>query len=254
MLDDLKYIHDRDADDALGIVEKQPQQLLDTYELRGGMDFSDIHNVVYAGMGGSALAALLVHTWPSLSLPFEVVRDYDLPGYVGSGTLVIVASYSGNTEEALSVLEQAEARQAKIAVIAGGGMLHEEAEARGYLLGMLPKVVQPRYAVLANYKLILQILVSAGLAQQSQLEELDAAASFLQESIAAWGPTIRTTQNPAKQLALECIGKSVVVYAGPKLAPAAYKWKIGFNENGKQVAWTGQYPEFNHNEFLGWSK
>jgi glucose/mannose-6-phosphate isomerase len=36
--------------------------------------------------------------------------------------------------------------------------------------------------------------------------------------------------------------------------PAAYKWKISFNENAKQVAWTGQYPEFNHNEFIGWSK
>jgi glucose/mannose-6-phosphate isomerase len=254
MLDDLKYIHDRDADDALGIVEKQPQQLLDTYELRGSTNFSDINNVVYAGMGGSALAALLVHTWPSLNLPFEVVRDYDLPGYVDTNTLVIVASYSGNTEEALSALEQAEARQAKIAVIAGGGALHEAAESRGYLLGMLPKVVQPRYAVLANYKLILQILVSAGLAGQNQLDELIAASAFLQESVVAWNPTIRTHENPAKQLALECIGKSVVIYAGSKLAPAAYKWKIGFNENGKQVAWTGQYPEFNHNEFLGWSK
>jgi glucose/mannose-6-phosphate isomerase len=50
------------------------------------------------------------------------------------------------------------------------------------------------------------------------------------------------------------IGKSVVVYGGPKLWPAAYKWKISFNENSKQVAWAGAIPEFNHNEFIGWSK
>jgi glucose/mannose-6-phosphate isomerase len=65
---------------------------------------------------------------------------------------------------------------------------------------------------------------------------------------------VPTKRNAAKQLALECIGKSVVVYAGPKLFPAAYKWKISFNENAKQVAWCNQFSEFNHNEFIGWSK
>src|SRR4029079_5463739 len=43
------------------------------------------------------------------------------------------------------------------------------------------------------------------------------------------------------------------IYAGPKLFPAAYKWKISFNENAKNVAWCKQFPEFNHNEFIGWS-
>ena len=50
------------------------------------------------------------------------------------------------------------------------------------------------------------------------------------------------------------LGKSTVIYAGPKLAPAAYKWKISFNENAKAIAWWNVYPEFNHNEFLGWTK
>lgn len=45
-----------------------------------------------------------------------------------------------------------------------------------------------------------------------------------------------------------------MIYAGPKLFPAAYKWKISFNENAKQLAWVNQYPEFNHNEFIGWTK
>jgi glucose/mannose-6-phosphate isomerase len=50
------------------------------------------------------------------------------------------------------------------------------------------------------------------------------------------------------------MGKSVVVYAGPTLVAAGYKWKISFNENAKQIAWFGVYPEFNHNEFIGWSE
>jgi glucose/mannose-6-phosphate isomerase len=254
MLDDLKYIHERDAQDTLGIAEKQSQQLLQKFDLQGEAEFGQIQNIVYAGMGGSALAALLVHTWPKLSLPFEVVRDYDLPAYVGKSTLVIAASYSGNTEETLSALEQAKARGAQIAVIAGGGKLQEAATTNDYLFGVLPKAAQPRYAVLANYKLLLTILERAGVISGEVITELEQAADFLQNAVQAWLPTVPTAKNPAKQLALEALGRSIVVYGGPKLFPAAYKWKISFNENAKQVAWAGQYPEFNHNEFIGWSK
>lgn len=254
MLDDLKYIHERDAQDALGIAEKQASQLTQQFTFTGNQTFEAVDNVVYAGMGGSALAALLVHTWPKLRVPFEVVRDYDLPDYVNEKTLVIAASYSGNTEETLSALEQAEAKSAQIAIIAGGGALQEVATAKGYLLGELPKVVQPRYAVLSNYKLLLDILHKTGVLADDFSNELTQAAGFLSGAIQSWLPTVKTTENPAKQLALEVLGKSVVIYGGPKLFPAAYKWKISFNENAKQIAWAGQYPEFNHNEFIGWSK
>ena len=62
-----------------------------------------------------------------------------------------------------------------------------------------------------------------------------------------------TKDNYAKQLAQEVMGKSAVVYSGPFLSPVAYKWKISFNENAKNVAWQGTLPEFSHNEFIGWS-
>jgi glucose/mannose-6-phosphate isomerase len=254
MLDDLKYIHERDAQDTLGIAEKQSQQLLQQFDLQGKAEFGQIQNIVYAGMGGSALAALLVHTWPKLRLPFEVVRDYDPPAYVNESTLVIAASYSGNTEETLSALEQAKERGAQIAVIAGGGKLQEAATNGGYLFGVLPKAAQPRYAVLANYKLLLTILERVGVIGKEVITELEQTAGFLENAVQAWLPTIPAAKNPAKQLALEALGRSIVVYGGPKLFPAAYKWKISFNENAKQVAWAGQYPEFNHNEFIGWSK
>ena len=66
-------------------------------------------------------------------------------------------------------------------------------------------------------------------------------------------PDVPTSKNPAKQLALEVAGTSPVIYAGPKMYPAAYKWKISFNENAKNVAWCNEIPEFSHNEFLGWT-
>lgn len=253
MLDDLAYIHERDAEDALGIALKQHEQL--SYEFVVEPFVFEPANIVYAGMGGSALAAHLSTTWPGYKVPFEIVRNYDLPEYVSSQTLVIVSSYSGNTEETLSALAQAEEKGARIAVISGGGKLVEKATEKGYPLALLPKSGQPRYAVLYNLKALLSLLKAAGVVTNAEIEApLQAAADFLRRSTAVWGPEVATADNPAKQLAQELMGKSIVVYGGPKMFPAAYKWKISFNENAKQVAWTNQIPEFNHNEFIGWSK
>ena len=252
MLDDLKYIHQRDGQDALGIAERQAAQLEYKYEtpkIEGQFE-----NIVYAGMGGSALPAILSRSWPGYKVPFEVSRQYHIPAYVSGKTLFIASSYSGNTEETLSALAEAEGRGAVIAVMAGGGKLEEIAGQKGYPFLKFPKAEEPRYAVFYMLAALLNILEAAGLQNESNTTaQLAEASAFLKQAVMGWTATVSTARNPAKQLAIEIAGKSPVVYAGPLLAPAAYKWKISFNENAKNVAWWNEYPEFNHNEFIGWS-
>ena len=101
MLDDLKMIHERDTHDAIGVAAKQWQQLQHEYDIQW-QPSAPILNVVHSGMGGSALWAILSTSWPGYKIPFEVVRGYDVPAYVGAQTLFIASSYSGNTEETLS--------------------------------------------------------------------------------------------------------------------------------------------------------
>jgi glucose/mannose-6-phosphate isomerase len=255
MLDDLKYIHEKDPQDALGIADKEWEQLVYDFELTPEFKTDRIDNVVYSGMGGSALGALIAQTWPTLPKPFEIVRNYDIPGYVDKNTLFIASSYSGNTEETLSALEKAGSKGAQIVVMAGGGKLVEVAKEHNYPLALLPSASQPRFAVFYSLKAFVALLISAGMLDAIDAEkQLKQASEFIRESVKVWSPIIPTANNQAKQIALECIGKSVVIYGGPKLYPAAYKWKISFNENAKQVAWVNQLPECNHNEFVGWSK
>lgn len=251
MLDDLKMIHERDARDALGIAEKEWQQLQHNFEVE--QQSFQAENIVYAGMGGSALAAQMSLTWPGYDRPFDIVRGYDIPQYVSDKTYFIAASYSGNTEETLSAIAQAAEKGARIVVITSGGKLADVAREKNYPLTLLPGGLQPRHAVFYNFKALTTLLSKAGLLTKDA-SELYSAAQFLQERVKAWLPTLPAKENRAKQIALECIGKSVVVYGGPKMFPAAYKWKISFNENAKHIAWCGQYSEFNHNEFLGWTK
>lgn len=252
MLDDLKYIHERDAQDALGVAEKQWQQLGFKFQV-SSFKFQNIQNVVLAGMGGSALAASLTKSWPGLNIPYEVVRDYDLPEYAGKNTLFIASSYSGNTEETLAALEVAQAKGCSIAVIAAGGKLGEIAKEKNYPLFAIPTGFQPRMAVFYNFAALIQLFESQGLVAPGSGDELRTAAQKMLNLQADWLPTVPADKNPAKKLAQEIMGKAPVIYAGPKLYPAAYKWKINFNENAKNVAWCNQLPEFNHNEFLGWT-
>jgi glucose/mannose-6-phosphate isomerase len=250
MLDDLKFIHQRDSQDALGIAQKQAQQL--TYEFDLEPITGGFSSIVFAGMGGSALAALLSQSWPGHKLPFEVCRQYHLPKYVSGTTLFIASSYSGNTEETLSGLAEAEAKGAQIAVIAGGGKLIEIAKEKSYPHLILPAVGQPRYAVLYSFNALVTLLKAAGFVSDEQMAEFRKTTEFLENVVAGWLPTVPKDKNPAKQLAMELAGRSLVIYAGPLLAPAAYKWKISFNENSKNIAWWNEYPEWNHNETSGW--
>ena len=251
-LDDLKYIHQLDNSGALQIASHVADQLRQKFAPLALP--AHIQNIVYAAMGGSALAARLSQSWPRYKVPFEIVTDYHLPAYVGPNTLVITASYSGNTEETISAYHEAKQKGAEVAVIASGGALQALAEADGTPMVLLPNTVQPRFAVLSCFKALIDILESAGLVDAEKMDpELESAADYLDISCKDWLVDVPTSKNPAKQLAIELAGTSPVIYAGSVLFPAAYKWKINFNENAKNVAWCNSYPEFCHNEFIGWS-
>lgn len=256
MLDDLKYIHQKDPQDALGVAEKQWQQLEYEFKLPdlSGIPVGSIANIVHSGMGGSALWALLSTSWPEYIVPFEIVRDYDVPAYVGEETLFIASSYSGNTEETLTTLGQAEIRKAKVVIITSGGKLAEIAKKKNYPLILLPNIDKPRYGALYGLKALVSLAKKLNLVLIPEaVDELTETAVFLHESIKEWLPTVPAKQNQAKHLAQEIMGKSPVIYAGPLLAPASHKWKISFNENAKNIAWEYAFPEFNHNEFTGWT-
>lgn len=256
MLDDNNVLKQRDPHGALGVAADQWRQVQFQASIKDGAhDGRHITNIVVAGMGGSALAALIVKDWlgSRLAIPIEVVRTYDLPGYVNDHTLVIASSYSGNTEETLSCLQQARDRSAQVAIIASGGKLIDVAKHQSIAHVVLPGGVQPRMGVLYNLRALVALLVNFGIVPASTLEEIAYTAEFLRTESEKWTSDITTDKNEAKQLAVLAVGKTPVIYGGALTASLAYKWKISWNENAKNVAFWNQYPEMNHNEFMGWA-
>ncbi len=257
MLDDLKCIHQKDTQDALGIAEKQWKQYqhrFDTGSPQHSVLSTQLRGVVVAGMGGSALAASAFASIPGLNVPFIVVRDYDLPEFVDEDWLLLCSSYSGNTEETISVFNQAIGRKStpQMVCVSSGGQLSKLAAKHDLQNIKLPGGIQPRFTFGYQYAALTQMFESLGLIKGHSLI-VQEGSELVKKAIAGWLPTVPSKDNLAKQIAHEIAGKSAVIYSSTPLFPAAYKWKISLNETAKNVAWCNSYSEFNHNEFLGWT-
>lgn len=256
ILDNQNFITEKDPGGALGIIGSQYQQLTFNAEVKNPEnDNRAITSILVAGMGGSALAALVAKVLlnKKLSIPFEIVRGYDLPAHINASTLVIASSYSGNTEETLSSLEQATAAGAQLAIIASGGKLVDVAQECDITYVTLPGGAQPRMAAIYNLRAVFALFEHFGITGNEWLDELDQLSGWLKEESESWAPNVPTVDNYAKQIAAKSVGKVQMFYGGQLTAPLAYKWKISYNETAKNVAFWNEFPEFNHNEFMGWT-
>lgn len=258
MLDDLNVLKQRDPENALGVAADEWKQAQFAADVVGGEhDGRKITKVVIAGMGGSALSALLSKAgmYSVLAIPFEVVREYDLPEYVDASTLVIASSCSGNTEETLSCLEDATKRGAQLAILTSGGTLLELAKTRSIAYVLLPdrSEYEPRMTTIAQMRALMRLFAHFGVTGDGYFEQIGACGDWLKEETVQWLPDVPVESNYAKQLALLAVGKTPVFYGGRLTGPLAYKWKISWNENAKNIAFWNVYPEANHNEFIGWS-
>lgn len=256
MLDDINVLKQRDPDgvlvrlaDIAETVAWQPQ-ITDPEQ-----DGRPLTSIVVAGMGGSALAADLMRPIlvGSLGVPYEIIRGYNLPAYVATSTLVVLVSHSGNTEETLSCYRQARERGCQVAVVASGGKLLETAHRDSVVSVAVVAGSQPRMSTFMHLRALLALFEHFQLIDHELSEEMTNSRDWLARETRAWNRDVPVHENYAKQLALVSVGKTPVIYGGFMTAPVAYKWKISWNENAKNTAFCNQYPEFNHNEFIGWT-
>ncbi len=212
--------------------------------------------IVVAGMGGSAVGGDFLHALlaPTAAIPVITVRDYRLPAFVGSDTLVFACSYSGETEETLAACRAASAAGAAVVAVTSGGALAEMAEAGGHPVVRVPPGLQPRAAL---PHLLMPMLRVAGRLGAGGVTgpEVSETAALLDEMAALWGPQTPAGANPAKDLAAALVGAVPVIYASsPGFEPAARRWKTQLNENSKVFACWGTFPEISHNETLAWER
>ena len=211
------------------------------------------NNVVIAGMGGSGIGGDLVKAMIGSQLPCPIIvhRGYTLPVFVGSQTLFIAVSYSGNTEETLLSVERAFAQGANILAITSGGKLKAFTDTHNLPCVIIPVGQPPRaslgYLLMPILSVLARLNFTLDLDLRSDLEEAIALLGKLTEDFDPDAP-----ESQPKRLAQALHGKLPIIYAPQELEAIAMRWKGQMNENSKSLAYYSVYPEMNHNEIEGW--
>ena len=214
---------------------------------------SNIQSIVVAGLGGSAIGGDLVRSYlaDSLGVPMSINRTYSLPGFVGKNTLVIASSYSGDTEESLSMFADAKARGAMIVCITTGGKIAGLAAENKLPLITLPKGFQPRAGLAYSFVPILLLLEKLGFTSGEMANIEDAAKTL--DTLAARYSTHSSDANTALALATKLNTKIPVIYSSNDVIDTVnLRWRGQIQENAKHVAFGNILPEMNHNEINGW--
>jgi glucose/mannose-6-phosphate isomerase len=250
-----------DRSKMIDLVAGFPGQLREALETIRSFDPEPLRkeyaDVTVCGMGGSAIGGDLVRSvlGREVRVPLAVSRHYNVPGYVGPRSLVVLSSYSGNTEETLEAYDAAKGAGATLAVLTTGGRLARKAEEDGTPQIRIPREgLPPRAALAYSFVPLLGLLARLQLAPDLT-GELEDSIPGLESHAAGYGLDIPLTENQAKQLASKLYGKLPVIYTGSGTVEAVgLRWKGQFNENSKSPAYIGVFPELNHNEIMGWDE
>lgn len=217
------------------------------------INYSKPQTIIVAGMGGSAIGGELLKDWTrdKIDVPIEICREYSLPAYANKKTLVFVISYSGETEEALSMFLDATKRNCMTFCISSGGKLLRFAEKLSLRYLRLPSGFPPR-AALPYLFLPMPIILEKLRLISNVSSEISEAIKVLEQVEDENSPKTPLNDNSSKMLASKINGTVPVVYGFGIYRAVAQRYKQQLNENSKIPAKWESFPELNHNEIVGW--
>lgn len=233
------------------LIEKFPEQLRSAVEIAKSAKITpakkEIKNVLIAGLGGSGIGGTIASeiTVSECKVPVIITKGYFMPEFVNENTLVIISSYSGNTEETIQVMNLSIQRNAHLIAVSSGGIIAETAQKNNFDLILVPGGMPPRACLGYSLVQVLTILFQHKLTSSNPLPECVSAAGLIEkenESIHA----------EAKKITVFFKGKIPVLYATTFHEGIAIRWRQQINENAKMLCWHHVVPEMNHNELVGW--
>ncbi len=258
-LDDPRTYASHDPSDMGSCIAGLPQQFSESIQLIENTSWPTLNPeavsaIAVLGMGGSAIGGDLVRVYlaPSCPIPIVVVRDYSLSQFLDKRAVVFASSYSGNTEETLSAVNQARKRSCTIVALTAGGTLGDLARQYSWPWVRLPSGFAPRAALGYSFSAILLSLQSLHITADIKSDLTD-LTTFLAGYGTSLQPDSPQAENRAKQVAQRLFNRTPIIYGSSgTMAVAASRWRAQLCENAKQYAIAGECPECNHNEVVGW--
>jgi glucose/mannose-6-phosphate isomerase len=253
-LDDIKRL---DNSNMYQAIKYFPEEIEDAIKIGKGakvrINVKGIRNILLTGLGGSAIGGDLLRSYLSgqISVPFIVNRFYTLPRFVDKNTLVIVSSYSGNTEETISAYKDAIKKKARVLCITTGGVVEQMAQKYNHPVIKIPKGYSPRAALAYSFFPLLVVLGKLRICSAKSVEMKETVELLKSISEAFSNP--ESLDNAPFKLAERLKDKLPVIYSETEHFDAVnLRWRGQFAENAKQLAFGHVLPEMNHNELVGW--
>ena len=202
-------------------------------------NFDNINKIVISGMGGSAIAGMILKDiFPELDLIVE--RNYYPSTSIDENTLIISCSYSGNTEETLSYYDYAARLTENVIILTTGGELLKKAKKDGVKYQLLPEGFPPRSALGFSLAFLISLF------DKSVLKEVNF------EYLNAFSKSCSEDSSEVKKLAKKIHNTLPVIISEEDLSSLGYRLKSQLNENSKMLSYNVTIPEMNHNEIVGW--
>lgn len=208
---------------------------------------TQFNNIILTGLGGSGIAGSIVqnYVFDKCKFPFTVNKDYFLPAFVNKDSLVIVSSYSGNTEETIAALQKAIKVKATIVCITSGGKIAEIAKKKNIDCIILPAGMPPRSCIGYSMLQVINIFEHFGCIKNVIANEVKPAVALLDAEE-------KDIRKRAKLIASKLNGKLPIIYSAADFEGMAVRFRQQLNENSKVLCWHHAIPEMNHNELVGW--
>lgn len=210
---------------------------------------NNIQNIVVTGLGGSGIGGTILSELIQGECPVPVIvnKDYFLPEFVSPNSLVIISSYSGNTEETISAMQQAIAKKAQIVCVTSGGKIQEMAKEHGYDTIVIPGGNPPRSCIGYSLVQLLKIVQFNDLVKTDLLKQVSDSITLLDNEKSA-------IQSEATAIAKTLFQKLPVLYSLGSCEGTVVRFRQQINENSKMLCWHHTLPEMNHNELVGWTE
>lgn len=208
-----------------------------------------VRNVLVCGLGGSGIGGSIVAELVAgeASVPLNTSKGYFIPAYIDEHSLVIVSSYSGDTEETVNALQLALEKKAKVVCVTSGGKIAKIAEEKGLDLILVPGGMPPRACLGYSLTQLFFILHFNKVIAKDYIPEFESSIKLLDRE----EENIKTE---AMLVAEKLRGKIPVIYSTTNQEGLAIRLRQQLNENSKMLCWHHVFPEMNHNELVGWAQ
>jgi glucose/mannose-6-phosphate isomerase len=255
-LDNIENLVRLDKTGMLQVISKLPDNALKSLQDAEKLDLKDLtekkyRSLIVLGMGGSAIGGLLIRDWLyELSMtPIFVSSSYNLPRWVNKDDLIFAVSYSGNTEETLNQLKEAQKKGCSIVSFTSGGQLSKICVKSQIPCYKFPKGYQPRAAIGFQFFGLAKITERFGLIEK-RMVEIKEAINIISDLRDRMHVNVKNDENLGKDLAKKLYGYIPIVYGNRLLKSVAYRYSTQFNENSKIPAGYGFFPEAFHNHIM----